>query len=193
MTQPISCQQCGTGLERREGNYRYCSDACRKARTNAKLRAAAPWGTPERKAYIRTYYQNNKERLKEIARLYRQANKEKVHAGVRDRRNRKLGVQAGDPYKRLEIFEADDWTCHICGKQIDRAAPWPLPWSPVVDHVIPLDPKHGGLDCKTNCRASHARCNAAKSNLLMSEITFDIPGPTEEEIALFGRETVSAT
>jgi 5-methylcytosine-specific restriction endonuclease McrA len=81
-----------------------------------------------------------------------------------ERKQRMLAV-VHVPYSRWEIFQRDNFLCHICGAPIDMNAPAPLPYSPSIDHVIPI--KHGGADASYNVMASHFICNSKKSDRLM--------------------------
>lgn len=69
------------------------------------------------------------------------------------------------PYSRREIFTRDNFICHICGASIDMNAVAPHPYSPSIDHVIPI--KHGGADTPENVRAAHFICNSIKSDRIL--------------------------
>jgi 5-methylcytosine-specific restriction endonuclease McrA len=69
------------------------------------------------------------------------------------------------PYSRWEIFQRDNFVCHICGAPIDMNALAPTPMSPSIDHVIPI--KLGGADTEDNVKAAHFICNSKKSDRLM--------------------------
>lgn len=66
-----------------------------------------------------------------------------------------------------EVFERDNWICHLCGKAVPkrlrssefRAGVYE-PLAPVVDHVIPLS--RGGPHTMDNCRLAHWTCNSRK-------------------------------
>lgn len=64
----------------------------------------------------------------------------------------------------LVVFARDAWMCQLCSEPIDRTARWPDPFSPSVDHVIPL--AKGGFHSYDNCQASHLRCNCIKGDRL---------------------------
>lgn len=64
---------------------------------------------------------------------------------------------------RAEIFERDNWTCHLCGYGIDRELLWPASGSPVLDHVVPR--VKGGADSADNLKAAHALCNNRKRDM----------------------------
>jgi len=89
------------------------------------------------------------------------------HAKKLAKWERKLRLRAvvHIPYSRWEIFQRDHFTCHICGNPIDMNAVAPTPYSPSLDHVIPID--HGGADADYNVKAAHFICNSKKSNRLL--------------------------
>lgn len=66
-----------------------------------------------------------------------------------------------------EVFERDDWVCHLCGEPVPenlrtsgfRSGIYE-PLAPVVDHVVPLS--KGGPHTMDNCRLAHWTCNAKK-------------------------------
>jgi len=75
---------------------------------------------------------------------------------------RRARLSGGDRIIPLEVFERDNWICGICSLPIDREAKCPDPFSPSVDHIIPL--ANGGKHTWDNVQASHFTCNAVKSN-----------------------------
>lgn len=87
--------------------------------------------------------------------------KEKKHEYRLARRALKRSAYV-EPVRRLELYERDGYTCHICSKplEMDKKAPHPL--SPTVDHVIPL--ARGGEHSMKNCKAAHFICNSRKGD-----------------------------
>ncbi|MBF6411054.1 HNH endonuclease [Nocardia farcinica] len=69
------------------------------------------------------------------------------------RRARKRGLPV-EKISRAEIFERDDYTCHICCQPIDG--------SPVLDHLIPLALPDSPGHVRANVAAAHAFCNSSK-------------------------------
>lgn len=61
-----------------------------------------------------------------------------------------------------EVFERDGWICQLCGDPIDREAEWPDPYSPSLDHVVPL--ARGGAHTYDNVQCTHLRCNLSKGD-----------------------------
>jgi len=55
-------------------------------------------------------------------------------------------------------------TCAICHQLLDKSAPPRSPWSPSVDHLLPVRTHpHLALD-PANCRVTHVRCNTMREN-----------------------------
>lgn len=77
------------------------------------------------------------------------------------RRARMIGAFVED-VNRNEVFLADGFVCHLCGRRTDKTKSAPHPMAPTVDHIIPLS--KGGLHERTNCRTAHLRCNSAKQD-----------------------------
>ncbi len=53
--------------------------------------------------------------------------------------------------------------CGICGRPVDKALKWPHPFSPTVDHIIPID-KGGHPSDISNLQLAHWCCNRRKSD-----------------------------
>ena len=85
-----------------------------------------------------------------------------VRKGDHRHRARRYGV-AYEPINPAEIYERDNWTCHICSEEIRRVPGNEVDidgWS--LDHVIPMS--HGGPHLKWNVAASHWGCNVLKGD-----------------------------
>lgn len=82
-------------------------------------------------------------------------------AAFHRRRSRLVNAFVED-VNRVEVFMADGWRCHLCGKLTDKTKSYPHPKSPTIDHVIPIN--RGGLHERSNCRTACARCNSAKQD-----------------------------
>ena len=124
-----------------------------------KARYAARRG--EASAYHKLYYQENKEKLAEYQKHWRSKNQDKIDV-YRQRRSRRLAEAFVAPVVRSEIFERDNWKCHLCGKKVDREAKYPAPGSATIDHIIPL--AKGGTHEPANVALAHARCNVTKQD-----------------------------
>ncbi len=60
----------------------------------------------------------------------------------------------------VEVAEACDWLCGICGQWIDRNLVWPNVGSLTLDHIRPL--ARGGLHDRSNVQPAHFFCNSSK-------------------------------
>ena len=104
-----------------------------------------------------------KEANPESGRQWREANGDRFAENNRRaasvRRARMCGAFV-ESVTHAEIFERDNWTCHICGKQIDRNMKGRNPLAPSIDHIIPL--AKGGLHERSNLAAAHFGCNSSK-------------------------------
>lgn len=68
---------------------------------------------------------------------------------------------------RKKIF-ATQSVCAICGRPVNFDLRFPDPWSPTVDHIVPLS-KGGNPADIANMQLAHLQCNrvkASKTNLL---------------------------
>lgn len=81
------------------------------------------------------------------------------------RRARKLGTVV-EKFDRKEIFERDNYVCHICDEPTDATVRHPSPLAPTIDHVIPL--AKGGTHTRDNIKTAHSRCNVAKGIKVLS-------------------------
>lgn len=61
-----------------------------------------------------------------------------------------------------EVFERDGWMCGICLAPVDESLVWPDPFSPSLDHVVPL--ARGGHHTYQNTQLAHLRCNVSKGD-----------------------------
>ena len=109
----------------------------------------------------RRYYEENREAVRERNRQYDKANPDKVRTHSHTRRARKCGAFVETVVAR-QVYERDNWVCHICGRVIPDAAnhQYPRPNSPSLDHVVAL--ANGGEHSYANCKAAHLRCNIKK-------------------------------
>jgi hypothetical protein len=65
-----------------------------------------------------------------------------------------------EAYADREIFERDNWVCHLCGLPIDSSVSRMDPAGATIDHVIPI--AKGGKDWALNVKAAHRSCNLKK-------------------------------
>jgi hypothetical protein len=78
---------------------------------------------------------------------------------------RRRAARQGKPVHRIrpaDIFERDDWVCHLCTRPIDRVQRGKHPLAPALDHLIPVaHPDYPG-HIAANLAAAHWACNTAK-------------------------------
>lgn len=82
------------------------------------------------------------------------------------RRLRKLAAGVSPTLRRQEVFERDDWMCHICGEKADPQALNRLD-RPSLDHVVPI--AAGGTHTTDNVKTAHLGCNIKKSDAVLDE------------------------
>lgn len=58
--------------------------------------------------------------------------------------------------------------CAICGRPVDKSLRFPDPWSPTVDHIIPVA-RNGHPFDMSNLQLAHLMCNRAKATKLMAD------------------------
>lgn len=65
-------------------------------------------------------------------------------------------------FKRVDIYERDNWTCQLCLKVVNPNLAFPDPMCASLDHVIPLS--RGGSHKSSNVQLAHLRCNTSRGN-----------------------------
>jgi 5-methylcytosine-specific restriction endonuclease McrA len=75
-----------------------------------------------------------------------------LNASNHRRRAQKHGAMS-EKFLSLEIYERDDWTCHICGEKV-------TPESASIDHLIPIS--QGGAHTRRNVATAHRGCNSRR-------------------------------
>lgn len=105
------------------------------------------------------YRESNPEKVRAIARAWRDNHPEIGRSASSRRRAITLGREA-ERFTHIEIFERDGWVCGICNDDIDSRLTSPAPMSASLDHIIPLS--KDGHHTRRNVQASHLRCNLAK-------------------------------
>lgn len=126
------------------------------------------------KCYFRDWYRRNRDsvlaRTEQRKRENRQihlAEKRRWSERHRDvvreaRRRGRVRAAGGDvvPYKEQDIYERDNWRCHVCGGQIDPKLTDRSRLSPTLDHLVAVS--QGGSDTADNVRAAHKGCNSRR-------------------------------
>ncbi len=64
--------------------------------------------------------------------------------------------------KARKIIYASQTNCGICGRPVDFNKRFPDPYSPTLDHIIPIS-KGGSPASLDNLQLAHFRCNRLKS------------------------------
>ena len=157
--------------EGRLGRMSQCHECCREAirlyriknpytpkpkrakKSEAELKAIS-------KQYSKAYYERNKKRKNELAKLWKQANPEKLADYNHVRRARKYKV-AYERIDALVVANRDNWICQICFEPIDSSLTYPNQLYRSVDHIIPLS--KGGTHVYENVQIAHLRCNTIKA------------------------------
>lgn len=87
--------------------------------------------------------------------------------GKRYSKKRKALMAQGDKIDPYVVYVYYNWTCYICGTDIDPGLTSPDPMSASLDHVIPLS--RGGQHVWSNVKPAHCLCNELKSDQLTVE------------------------
>lgn len=116
---------------------------------------------------VREYYSENRERIYAYNRAWKQANPDKRRAmGQRYRTKRKDPLAPVERFLDVDVFLRDGWVCQLCLAPVDPGVRWPDPWSPSLDHVVPVSSpdyvNHGHT--MSNTQLAHLRCNLAKGD-----------------------------
>ena len=69
--------------------------------------------------------------------------------------------------KAKKIIYAQQTICGICGRPVDKKLPFPNPWSPTLDHIVPVQ-KGGDPVNLENLQLAHLACNRAKATKLVT-------------------------
>lgn len=179
-----ACIECGSAHISWNGADT-CSRECSKSH-NAKTKAAAPSGSPEYKRnYGIEYRKLNAERLKEQKRAYDIAHPERKRDSRRRSKKYRQSAPKGEPYSQEMLVQRDGTKCYLCsGEMIFELGKKGSPWVVSVDHVIPLS--RGGIDCASNVKLCHARCNLRKHDRLIEELVLreviPMPAPSPDEL-----------
>lgn len=139
-----------------DGLQFWCRDCCRARKSG--------WRLENRKhtlEYQKEYLKNTDYQRKWIAKNPGY-HKERL-------RIRRAWESGGDRIDRMVVFERDNGTCYLCGL--------PIPIEDFnTDHVVPLC--RNGAHTYDNVRATHQKCNYAKSTLLLEELeTYGVTFP----------------
>lgn len=106
------------------------------------------------------YKRNRKTYLDRFKRHYKN-NKE----SYREKKNRRRVLKYSGKYVYINIYniyKRDRWKCGICGLRVNTKLKHPHPYSPSLDHIIPLS--RGGSHTPENVQLAHLRCNLSKGS-----------------------------
>ena len=81
-------------------------------------------------------------------------------------------VESIEPFGPWEIYRRDNYTCQLCGDPVNLAADLDDPYSPTIDHIIPL--ANGGVHKRENVQTAHRFCNSLKSDKPIPAMFFAI-------------------
>jgi 5-methylcytosine-specific restriction endonuclease McrA len=141
-----------------------------KERARNRKRRRDPAFRASEKAYLRDYYQRNKDKMKLAAREWAQANPEQrtTIRTLADNRRRAACAQAGSSQSQhyrafveyvRTVKKLGCYWCNRATRKKDRH----------IDHIVPLS--KGGLDVVTNLCCSCTACNLSKQAKLPEEFT----------------------
>ena len=133
--------------------YSVCSSCCYITRIYSK-------GKCRRCSSKEEYIRNRKTYLDRFKRHYRN-NKE----SYREKKNRRRVLKYSGKYVYINIYniyKRDRWKCGICGLRVNTKLKHPHPYSPSLDHIVPLS--RGGTHTKDNVQLAHLRCNLSKGS-----------------------------
>ena len=152
------CADCRAAIARYH-RERVASDPAKLA---AKREAQRRWREANPEAHQR-WHRDNPQAAREAEKRWRASNPDKARDCVRTsssrRRVRKVGATI-EKFCDTEVFERDNWTCHICGTPVDQGLAFPHPLSASLDHVVPLS--RGGAHSRSNTACAHLGCNQHK-------------------------------
>ncbi len=73
------------------------------------------------------------------------------------------------PIKLVDVYERDNWTCQICGVDLNRKWKTGDPKGRTIDHIIPLSlGPDGPGHVMSNVRAACHRCNSLKGDSIVA-------------------------
>lgn len=152
------CPHCGNTTPRTSAGrpLKYCSNKCSSAFSYEKAKASADPCSVEgcekpgvAKGMCGGHY----------SAVWRAANPDK-HTAKNLRYRAQKRHEGAESFSRVEVMELSNWTCHICGGEIDRDCEYPNTLYGTVDHVVPLS--KGGTHTIDNVKAAHHVCNSTK-------------------------------
>jgi len=155
---PDTCGRCGDSLVGKPLGTEFCSRPCLRAAWAVKTGRARQFRQPRVTCSVCGQHLGD-SRFKSVF-CSRSCQALRAH----ERRSAKRSRAPIDRVDPGQIFQRDNWVCHICGKQIDPLLKDKHPMMVSLDHVIPVsDPAYPG-HIAANLAAAHLRCNISKHN-----------------------------
>lgn len=143
-----SCIVCDTDITERNGNTIYCSPDCQKV---GRKGGSGPLTCPGCGIAMEKHHSRQKFCSRECMTHFQDVARRGFDPDGY--------VQA---VHKWSVFHRDNWICQLCDGPVDRYLPWPDPYSPSLDHVVPVS--KGGEHTYENTQLAHLRCNIAKGN-----------------------------
>lgn len=174
------CKPCAAAYERRYRLEHAEEQAARNAAWRLEHQEELAQKDAERRATP-----ENRERARGAARQWRLDNPELSRQGTANwqaanpersaelkrraaRRRRARKAQNGfEVYEDQDIFERDQWICHLCTEAIDPELPRSDPLGATIDHLLPIS--KGGADRPDNVAAAHWICNVRRNDALLED------------------------
>lgn len=163
--EPRRCAFCNEEFVPRRRDQIYCPDRwCGQYAYAARKKAGEPLRQVEQ---VKTCHECGAEftAFNSNARWCSQTCRNRHTGRVRSRRR---GPVQSEPYTDREIFERDNWTCHLCGGSIDPELSRTDWMGATIDHVVPI--AAGGSDTRDNVAAAHWKCNHEKRERALGQV-----------------------
>lgn len=175
-----NCWTCGASMSKRRGT-RYCGRSCQPFEVEQLRRRLVEtdcgWcGRPTEQEAGDTHRATaacSRECQTSIAHWKLGHNSSPWHVGIaecwtpKQRRRAREKMSMVGRFRRSDIFERDQYTCHLCGRQTDPLIRVPDPFAPTLDHVVPLS--KGGSHTEGNIRTACFICNSRRGDRSVDE------------------------
>lgn len=177
----MKCKSCGNVIERAESTIRiknirceHCFDVEKNKKELNEKRvelmrffiAYKELKTPKQCCICGEEFYSQYSGKKYCSDKCKNINKKKTNSSIR-KRCRKYGVYYDPSVKSVDVFKRDHYICQICGIEcITNDDKWGYvgPYSPSIDHIVPL--AKGGTHTWGNTQCTHIICNSYKRDLL---------------------------
>lgn len=162
-----TCKICSTEFTATNTRRMYCSIQCKSKQYGKYLKVRRAKAREERPDFVeQPCHYCNQPVWKLATRGGIVSHPICKDAARRDRNRQKNSKRRNYRYisqsKFMEISIRDEWTCHLCGEQVDETLPRLAAKGASLDHVIPLS--KGGTDDPENLKLAHFICNVRKGN-----------------------------